>query len=828
MPKKKVERYVQTEYTDEKGNDLYSGPNNMLYIYDDDKKEMIAVRPKSSNPFSNNPHLPKQYQRPETPPETINWSNPPSTPKSTHSTPKKGKKKKVEGEVDIPLFGKTEIAIPEYFATPVMKEGKIDHYELVNPLTKARNLSTRRHKLSIKLIRKPTNETILMEHQIEPIPLSMFRPKDREIINTHFDKVKEYENTPAKQIPPAKPFKNKPRGNPEVMDKNIEKNRQKGIQPNITLNVYQKKHKGNQPQAQPQAQPQPISQPIPQPQIEEKEKRKYQKHKESKYATEEERLAALRQQKKEWAAQKRIREKRAEAGGAAADMEGEGIFDTIKDTAKKAGRTIRKTFNALVNGISDYSPKVRNILNQYGGNVITSMVIGRTPVPSLLTNLLGIASGGEFTKNLQNSPYDQLFHLFVRMELDGGTILTLEKNEVINMDIDNPIPPNTETQDVNLSGSYTPTELLNNTKNYMGGKFFTYSARDNNCQDFILSLFNANNIGSQANKDFIKQDTKQLFGSNVGLRKLSNTITDIGAKANILTQGAGLADDIITHFNKDNKEMLKLKNSLVKHLKTEKKVGGKIDSDSDSDSDSETKGEGINFNKIKWGTFTRQFKEYKKKHPSIKSLEQFAHYIINNKKDFQEKTFRRAEFYLNVLDKKNISSNNNMVKRGKAGSDETQFINRDKMGKGLFASAAGEGLFASAAGEGLYASAQGRGIHHIHHHIHHIQEGGSLKSIGRDIKNAFSKHNADTAAHYLIPAATSALGGAAGSALGGPLGGVAGSAGGAYAGQEIDKALGIQGATSFGKGIKKHTKGSPEALEWGRRMREARLRKQNK
>ena len=49
-----------------------------------------------------------------------------------------------------------------------------------------------------------------------------------------------------------------------------------------------------------------------------------------------------------------------------------------------------------------------------------------------------------------------------------------------------------------------------------------------------------------------------------------------------------------------------------------------------------------------------------------------------------------------------------------------------------------------------------------------------------------------TAGHYAIPAATSALGGIAGTALtGGPIGGIAGSAAGSYAGDQINKKIGI-------------------------------------
>jgi hypothetical protein len=97
--------------------------------------------------------------------------------------------------------------------------------------------------------------------------------------------------------------------------------------------------------------------------------------------------------------------------------------------------------------------------------------------------------------------------------------------------------------------------------------------------------------------------------------------------------------------------------------------------------------------------------------------------------------------------------------------------------------------------------------------VSELKSGGkiSLKSIGHSISNAFKHPSQDvkTAAHYLIPAATSALGTAAGS-VAGPVGGVAGSALGAYAGDQIDKKLGVgvrkRGRPKKGKGVFKTIK----------------------
>jgi len=55
------------------------------------------------------------------------------------------------------------------------------------------------------------------------------------------------------------------------------------------------------------------------------------------------------------------------------------------------------------------------------------------------------------------------------------------------------------------------------------------------------------------------------------------------------------------------------------------------------------------FQDLNWGSLTNQFKAFKSSHPNINTLEKFAKYIIGNKDEFQEKTIKRANFYLNVI-----------------------------------------------------------------------------------------------------------------------------------------------------------------------------------
>lgn len=237
------------------------------------------------------------------------------------------------------------------------------------------------------------------------------------------------------------------------------------------------------------------------------------------------------------------------------------------------------TAKNIIKGRQDFSPKVRRILSFLGKQKIRKITIDRTPVGFFLKFLLNAASMGDFNKRYKNSPHDDLFHLRIIIETRKGKV-ALEKNEVINMENNPTIAKKAQTQEVDLGdkrNNININQLLDNTKKNMGKNFYPYSAKNNNCQDFILGIFNGNAIGTAANREFIKQDTKALFSNY--LRKFSNVVTDIGASADVITQGSGV-DKISTKdiqgMEKVSKQFENLQKDLLK-LMDKHKVGSGID-----------------------------------------------------------------------------------------------------------------------------------------------------------------------------------------------------------------------------------------------------------
>ena len=103
----------------------------------------------------------------------------------------------------------------------------------------------------------------------------------------------------------------------------------------------------------------------------------------------------------------------------------------IKTSTKKATSFVDK----VIHGRRDFSPSMKKILSKYGEMNIVSIVIGRRPLQEILMTAIDAVSSFQFQKNLENSPYDKLYHLLLQITVESGAVLVLEKTEVINMNI---------------------------------------------------------------------------------------------------------------------------------------------------------------------------------------------------------------------------------------------------------------------------------------------------------------------------------------------------------------------------------------------------------
>jgi len=192
--------------------------------------------------------------------------------------------------------------------------------------------------------------------------------------------------------------------------------------------------------------------------------------------------------------------------------------------------------------IDQLSPPNQEIVNKYGDDIIIGIVIKRTPLPKLFTQSVNY---------LVNEHFDRLFHLYIELTLTNGARILLEKNERITLSVNPQERKDSESETVSIfPAQLTLNEILVKTASRMGrDAFYSYNAGTNNCQDFILNVFDANEIGDSQDRAFIKQDLNDIAKKNPLLTRIAEFITNTGAFGRVTLEGGNLGKNKISTNN---------------------------------------------------------------------------------------------------------------------------------------------------------------------------------------------------------------------------------------------------------------------------------------
>tara|TARA_B100000446_G_scaffold187248_1_gene215819 strand:+ start:3 stop:1928 length:1926 start_codon:yes stop_codon:yes gene_type:complete len=232
-------------------------------------------------------------------------------------------------------------------------------------------------------------------------------------------------------------------------------------------------------------------------------------------------------------------------------MKGSGLWKSLKKLSNKAigkiSRKEKKIIEKVIPYRNSYNRTSRKTLDKFGNSKIFEMAIVRTPVNKVLINILNTMSLGLFRKMMKVHGYDYMFHLSLIITLPSNIKIIIEKNAEINITKNFQLGELSEIMDI---GTYNKNmislnELMNKTKSFMGDKlFYDYDAFENNCQNFILSILEANKINQPEYTKFIYQDIdllyKELETKAAYVSTFSKFSTRLGVLFNRLT-GKGTA-----------------------------------------------------------------------------------------------------------------------------------------------------------------------------------------------------------------------------------------------------------------------------------------------
>lgn len=220
--------------------------------------------------------------------------------------------------------------------------------------------------------------------------------------------------------------------------------------------------------------------------------------------------------------------------------------------------------SALRGPRNEAPPDVRRFIAEKGNLKIKQIVLARTPVQKSVIVFLNLISLGKLDIIRRKLGYDDLFHLYMGVELEDGSWWRIEKNEVVKV---RPIGEEglqaREVLGVNFFKHDAPTigQMFDNAYK-ANPRLWLYDAKTDNCQKFIRDMLaNSGLLNEHADK-FIMQDAVSIFkGLPEYVHKFGKLLTDIAATGDILIQGRGIL---------------------------KKRSGGNVDQKSDSKNDGES------------------------------------------------------------------------------------------------------------------------------------------------------------------------------------------------------------------------------------------------
>jgi len=191
----------------------------------------------------------------------------------------------------------------------------------------------------------------------------------------------------------------------------------------------------------------------------------------------------------------------------------------------------------------DFSNKIKKILKNYGDKKIRAIRIGRRPIDSRVEKAFNIISLGTWDKLRKDYYYDTLFHLFLILTLEDGSVLSLEKNSIVTMSQDDPrcSLPNVDCIELEYpADSITVNELVEKPLTRIGKeKYFIYDPFSANCQIFVSEILNTFGLFTPKAKNFIYQDLGEIVQRlPFYVKWTAKTVTDVDAAVSKIT-GAG-------------------------------------------------------------------------------------------------------------------------------------------------------------------------------------------------------------------------------------------------------------------------------------------------
>lgn len=218
------------------------------------------------------------------------------------------------------------------------------------------------------------------------------------------------------------------------------------------------------------------------------------------------------------------------------EAEGAGILSRARQlsrarSVRDVGRVVTKAAHetagiatALV-GHKSLTNSAQDTLRRFGNQAIVRLRVTRTPLSATLMQTLATLQQ-DVPARLRDKPYDQLFHLRLDLQLEGGKWVSTEKDGLVRVSATAPLARDSQTLEAEPAHAVTLRQLIDAARRRMGdGSFFSYDAYKNNCQRYVDTVLTASNLNSPELHAFVVQDLRGVL--NATTRSTIRAVTDL-------------------------------------------------------------------------------------------------------------------------------------------------------------------------------------------------------------------------------------------------------------------------------------------------------------
>lgn len=226
-------------------------------------------------------------------------------------------------------------------------------------------------------------------------------------------------------------------------------------------------------------------------------------------------------------------------------------FGPLVHRAKSVATAISSAYHGQALARDDFPREMKAVLEQHGVTGIKHLFVARCPIKGMINKAMNLMSFGQWNKSKGELPYDDIYHLYLGIELETGQRYILEKDTFVVLAPDNGKynDRGSTTMNVTIMRPWTLGELVTSGLQAMGVQgFFSYNGFKNNCQHFINgvlegsarrgAIYYPKNV-----KDFVMQNTEALISSmHGGVHKFMDMLETASSHADMAIRGAGLRE----------------------------------------------------------------------------------------------------------------------------------------------------------------------------------------------------------------------------------------------------------------------------------------------